>query len=186
MYKGLVQRRLETVLLASPFFRKDVKILKDVQRRATKMVSELHELPYPTRQCKLNSQLWFKEEDGMMPFWFINLLIQRHILIFFLLCLRTLVQGDITYSSPGISPQSGNGTHFLTNRVANLQNKLLPDTIATKSTNSFKNHLDNEWSTKEWKYNWESNQQHQTTSQVYIFNYVSCIINSEVSTRKNP
>ena len=54
LYKGLVWPRLETgMVLASPFFKKDAKILEDVQRRATKMVSGLHELPYPTRLCKL-------------------------------------------------------------------------------------------------------------------------------------
>ena len=54
LYKGLVQPRLETgMVLASPFFKKDAKLLEDVQRRATKMVSGLHELPYPTRLCKL-------------------------------------------------------------------------------------------------------------------------------------
>ena len=54
LYKGLVWPRPETgMVLASPFFKKDVTILEDIQRRATKMVSGLHELPYPTRLCKL-------------------------------------------------------------------------------------------------------------------------------------
>ena len=54
LHKGLVWPRLQTgMVLASPFFKKDVKIFEDVQTRATKMVSELHELPYPTRLCKL-------------------------------------------------------------------------------------------------------------------------------------
>ena len=54
LYKGLVWPRLETgMVLASPFFKKDVKILEDVQRRATKVGSGLHELPCPTRLCKL-------------------------------------------------------------------------------------------------------------------------------------
>ena len=36
------------------------------------------------------------EEDGVMPFWFINLLIQRQFLVFFLWRLRIILQGDIT------------------------------------------------------------------------------------------
>ena len=53
LYKALVWPRLETcMVLASPFFTKDVKIPEDVKRRATKMVSGLHELPYPKRLRK--------------------------------------------------------------------------------------------------------------------------------------
>ena len=54
LYKDLFSLRLETgMVLASPFFKKDAKILEDVQRRAIKMVSGLHELLYPARLCKL-------------------------------------------------------------------------------------------------------------------------------------
>jgi len=48
LYKGIVQSRLETCMVhASPLFK------KDIQRRDTKMVSGMHELPSPTRVCKL-------------------------------------------------------------------------------------------------------------------------------------
>ena len=136
------------MVLASPFFKKDAKILEDIQRRATKMVSGLHELPYPTRFCKLKLQLWFIEEDGVMPFWFINLLIQRQFLVFLPLASQdSRTRGHKLKFSRHFSSK-GQCAHFLTNRVANLWNKLLRDTVAAQTTDSFKNHLDNEWSKK--------------------------------------
>ena len=135
-----------------------------------------------------NSQLWFIEEDGVMPFWFINLLIQRQFLVFFLWRLRILVQGDITWSYPGISPQSGNTplislpTVLPTSGTNYCQIPLLPKpqtdlrTILTMNGQKKNGSITGK----------HSNQQDHTTSQVYVFNYVSCVINSGVSTRKNP
>ena len=124
-----------------------------------------------------------------MPFWFINLLIQRQFLVFFLWRLRILVQGDITRSYPGISPQSGNAPIFLPTVLSisgtnYCQIPLLPKAqtalriILTMNGQKKNGSITGKHSNR--------NQQHQTTSQVYVFNYVSCVINSGVSTRKNP
>ena len=103
-----------------------------------------------------NSQLWFIEEDGMMKFGLINLLIQRHFLIFFLwLSQDSRTRGHNLQLSRHFSSKRQRA-HFLTNRVANLWDKLMPDTLAVQTTDSFKNCLDNEWSKKELKYNWEA------------------------------
>jgi len=150
------------------------------------MVSGLHELPYPTRwnYASWNSQLWFIEEDGVMPFRFKNLLIQRQFLVFFLWCLRILVQGDTTWSYPGISPQSSNAPIFLptvlpTSGTNYCQIPLLPKPKTALRTILITNgQKKNRIITGK-----HSNQQHQTTSQVFVFNYVSCAINSGVSTR---
>ena len=134
-----------------------------------------------------NSQLWFIEEDRVMPFWFINLLIQRNFLIFFLWRLRILIQGDLTCSYPDISPQSGNMPVFLptvlpTSGANYCQIPLLPKPqTALRTVLTMNGQKKNGSITGK-----HSNQTHQTTIQVYIFNYVSCVINSGVSTRKNP
>jgi hypothetical protein len=39
--------------LASPYFKKDIKVLEDIQRYATKMISGIWELSYPARLAKL-------------------------------------------------------------------------------------------------------------------------------------
>ena len=70
--------------------------------------------------------------------------------------------------------------HFLTNRVVNLWNKLLPDTVAAQTTYSFKNHPDNEWSTKEWKYNWEELKSATSNYYNYILMTYKLICNHDI------
>ena len=54
LYKALVRPRLEVRMsLAAPFFKKDKKLLEDVQRRATKMVSNMIQFPYEERLRRL-------------------------------------------------------------------------------------------------------------------------------------
>jgi hypothetical protein len=55
LYKRLVHPKLEVgMFLASPYFKKDIKFLEDVQRRASKVTAGMQELSYPVRLSKLN------------------------------------------------------------------------------------------------------------------------------------
>ena len=142
---GLSFNKSKTELFASPFFKKDVKILEDVQRRATKMVSRLHELPYPTRLCKLKlPTLVYRRRWGDAIL--VHKLINSKALP--LASQDSCIRGHNLKLSRHFSSKLEHA-HFLTNCVANLWNKLLPDTIAAQTTDSFKNHLDNKWSKKE-------------------------------------
>ena len=54
LFKALVRPHLEVGMsLAAPFFEKDKKLLEDVQRHATKMVSSMNKFPYEERLCCL-------------------------------------------------------------------------------------------------------------------------------------
>ena len=153
------------------------------------MVSGLHELPYPTRLCmpKLPTLVYRRRwGDANLVHKLINTKAVPGLLP--LASQDSRNRGHNLKLSRHFSSKPQRA-HFLTNRVANLWNKLLPDTVAAQTTDSTKNYIENEWSKQEWKYNWEaleSESANQTTSQVYVFNYVSCVINSGVSTRKNP
>ena len=55
LYKSLVRPHLDYAMQAwSPFLEKDKKILEKVQARATKLIPEIHHLPYEERLAELN------------------------------------------------------------------------------------------------------------------------------------
>ena len=55
LYPGLVHSHMKYSVQAwSPHYRKDIEILEKVQRRATKLIPELHEKPYEERLKILN------------------------------------------------------------------------------------------------------------------------------------
>ena len=141
------------MVLASPFFKKDVKILEDDQRRATKGLTEL---PYITRLCKLKLSTLVcrrRQGDAILVHKLINSKVLPDLLP--LASQDSCTRGHNLQLFRHFSTKL-QYTHFLTNGVANLWNKLLPDTIAAHTTDSFKNHLDNKWSAKGCKYNWEA------------------------------
>ena len=54
LYKSLVRQRLEYCIQAwCPHLRKDIDLLKKVQRRATRLIYSLHDLPYYDRLKRL-------------------------------------------------------------------------------------------------------------------------------------
>ena len=132
LYKGLVWPRLETGMIhASPFFKKDVKILEDDQRKVTKMVSGLHELPYSTRLCKPKlPTLVYRRRwgDAILVHKLINSKAIPDLLR--LESRDSCTRGHNLQLSRHFSSKQ-QCTHFLTNCVANLWNKLLPDTSTT-------------------------------------------------------
>ena len=128
------------------------------------MVSGLYELPYPTRLCKAETPtLVYRRRwgDAILVHKLINTKAVPGLLPLASQDSRT--RGHNLKLSVHFSSKRQRA-HFLTNRVANLCNKLLPDTVAAQTTDSFKNHLDNEWSKKEWKYNWEALESESATS----------------------
>jgi hypothetical protein len=68
LYKALVRPRLESGMsLTSPYFKKDKEILERVQRRATKMVKNLKQMPYTERLGHLKlPTLAYRRKHGDM------------------------------------------------------------------------------------------------------------------------
>ena len=126
------------MVIVSPFFKKDARILKDIQRSATKMVSGLHELPYPTMLCKLKlPTLAYRRR------WGDAILVHKLINSKALPDLLPLASQDFCARGHNLQlsrhySSNQQQTNFLTNHVANLWNKLLPNIIASQTTNSFK------------------------------------------------
>ena len=69
LYKVLVHPRLEVGMsLAAPFFKKDRKLLEDVQHRATKMVTNMNKLSYEERLHRLKLPMLTYRQKGVTLF----------------------------------------------------------------------------------------------------------------------
>ena len=71
LYKALVHPRLEVGMsLAAPFYKKDKKLLEDVQHRATKMVSSMNKFLYEERlYCLKLLRLTYQRKRGDIISW---------------------------------------------------------------------------------------------------------------------
>ncbi len=141
----------------SPQSKKNIRLIESIQRRATKLVPELTELPYEERlrRLKLPSLVYRRNRGDMIQaFKYTNKI------------------WDVSDSPLKLSKETRTRGHthklhkgrwitavrgeFFTNRVINLWNSLPEDLVKSKDTKSFKIGLDNLWSTKSWLYDFES------------------------------
>ena len=149
LYTSLVRPRLEYGYPAwSPLYKKDCNILENVQRRATKMVPALKDLPYEDRlkSLKLPSLFYRRARGDIIE-------IYKH------------VSGLYTIETPYIrleeSPNETRGhnrrianprsnrrvrKNFLRDRAANTWNRLPADIVEAPTLNTLKNRLDKFWS----------------------------------------
>ena len=153
------------------------------------MVSGLHELPYPTRLCKLKlPTLVYRRRRGNAIL--VNKLINSKAVpgLLPLASQDSCTRKHKSRLSRHFSSKQ-QCTHFLTTVLPTsgtnyCQIPLLPKPQTALRTILTTNGKKKNGSITGKHSNW--NQQHQTTSQVYGSNYVSCVISSGVSTRKNP
>ena len=141
--------------LAAPFFKKEKKLLEDVQRRATKMVNSVNKFPYEERLCRLKlPTLTYRKKRG-------DVILTKKILcknILPGLFAQPLNSGTRGHSLklPMQHSTSRHRSHFFSQRVINLWNQSSEETVSAISTVTFKSHLDKEWLCQEFLYNWEA------------------------------
>jgi len=169
LYTSLVRPRLEYGYPAwSPLYKKDCILLENVQRRATKMVPKLKDLPYEDRLKVLNlPSLFYRRARGDI------IEIYKHI------------SGSYSIEAPYIklevSPNENRGhkckiqhprtnrrvrKNFLLDRAANTWNRLPAKIVEAPSLNTLKNRLDKFWS--QYRYGQSSPHDHYNYDRSYL------------------
>ena len=148
LYKSLVRPVLEYAnAVWGPFFSKDKEMIEKVQKRATRMISSLKNLPYEERLRALNlPSLYYRRKRGdmILVYQIFHGLVNVNPLTFFPPASMDTTRGHnfkIFKSHTSVNTRS----FFFSNRIISDWNSL-PSAIVNASTiNSFKSQLDNHW-----------------------------------------
>ena len=148
LYKAFVRPHLEYGnIVWNPFLKRQSKAIERVQRRATRLLNECKDMPYPERLQYLDLHSLKGRRlrgDLIETYKMINKLTDIDFEKLFV-----LTHSDKTRNNKGklIMGHSKSNTrkNFLSNRIVKHWN-LLPEHFKfTKNTNSFKNLVDKEW-----------------------------------------
>ena len=151
LYKTLVRPHLEYAIQAwCPYYQKDVIKLEKVQRRATKLIPSLAELPYTDRLDKLNLTTLERRRirgDMIEVFKILN----GHDIVRAEGFLE-LETGQHTDRTRGHSLKLRKPRHrtykrnmFFSSRVVDRWNRLPESVVRSHNVNIFKNRLDQHW-----------------------------------------
>ncbi len=147
LFTALVRPHLEYCNVAwSPRLLKDKRLIEAVQRRATKLVPELENLPYPERLQKLDlPSLSYRRARGDM----IEVYKYTH---GFYTVSEDLLQMDEdrtrrghTYKLKKRYCRTSTRKHFFSFRVVDSWNSLPESVVSSPTLNTFKNRLDKLW-----------------------------------------
>ena len=149
VYKTYVRPHLEYCCQAwCPYFSKDVRMIEGVQRRATKLVREIRNLPYEVRLKKL--RLYSLERRRLRGDLIETFRLMRGI---------ENVDWDQFFSRPSLDHLRGHSLklskslsacqtrqNFFSQRVVSTWNELPESVVSAENVNLFKNRLDKMWS----------------------------------------
>jgi len=145
MYKSLVRPHLEFCTAAcSPHYVKDKELLEKVQRRFTRMIPGLKDVPYYEGLQILG--LWSLEErricsDLIVVYKIINKLSNVNFDIFFEFDTNRITRGhSLKLKKKRFNTELRQ--HFFTDRIINLWNSLDEQIVSSTSLNCFKNGLE--------------------------------------------
>src|SRR5215467_11751771 len=145
LYKSLVRPHLEyCIQVWSPYLKKDIELLEKVQRRATKMISELRHLSYEQRLNRLGLITLEKRRirgDFMQAFKIIKGIDKVDYTRFFTLNVDRRTRGH-RYKLIKKRTKLAMRKNFFSQRVVSAWNKLPDRVVEVNSVNAFKNELD--------------------------------------------
>ncbi len=159
LYKSLVRPHLEYGnTIWNPTLKKVIRSVEAVQRRATKMVPELANLPYPERlqQLRLPSLVYRRHRGDMIQTY--KILHNKFDLDekqFFQTPPDGRTRGH-PYKVFKERSETAVRRDFFSRRVTDLWNELPESVVMAKDVNMFKQRLDSHWSNRDWLYDFEA------------------------------
>ena len=151
LYKMYVRPHLEyCIQVWSPYLAKDIDLLEKVQRRATKLLPSLFDLPYETRLERLGLySLYCRRQRGdlLETYKILNGYYDINPTSFFTLS-NTGHHGKLFKFRSRLLVRH----NFFTNRVVNLWNSLPADVISAPTVALFKKNLYDLWRTTRYGY----------------------------------
>lgn len=148
LYKALVRPILEYgSTIWCPMLRGDIIEVEKVQKRATKMISEVSNMSYENRlmTLRLDSLAFRRRRNDMLQiFRIINKIDNIDIANYFELQTDSMTRGHTyKFKKPHINSRIRQNTFAI--RVINDWNKLKNETVTSKTLNAFKTNLADEW-----------------------------------------
>ena len=156
LYKSLVRPHLEyATLIWSPLYKKDRKIIENVQRRATKLIRCCKNLSYPERlkKFRLPSLEYRRERSDLVQVYKILHGIDRigKDKLFTMATFRTTIGHPMKLYKE--RPRLNIRANSFSNRVANTWNQLQESVAMAPSLNAFKGRLNAHWKRHPQKFN---------------------------------
>ncbi|KAJ8035837.1 hypothetical protein HOLleu_19634 [Holothuria leucospilota] len=160
LYKSLVRPILEYGnVIWNPLFKKDILNLEKVQRRATKLVYVIKDMPYEVRleYLDLPTLIYRRARaDAIQTFKIINHLEKIDRSHFFVLSDTGYDTRHSRYSLYKRRVRTQLRHHSFSNRVINLWNSLPGDVTQAGTVDLFEIRLYKHWQTLNWKYSMDS------------------------------
>lgn len=149
VYKTYVRCHMEYCVQAwNPYYKKDIEVLEKIQKRATKLVPELRNLPYCDRLKRLNltSLVDRRRRGDLIEAYKIitgkeNIKCDKFFKFSSVQCSRTRGNSLKLYK-PRLNKGILQRVNFFSNRVVNSWNALPEYVISATTVNTFKNRLD--------------------------------------------
>ena len=145
LYKSLVRPILEYGQpVWAPFLKRQTKLIENVQRRATKLISDIKHLPYEDRLADLQlPSLKYRRLRGdlIQTFNIISKGNDQEISKFFNLNQSSCTRGH-NFKLNKVHTKTNMRMHSFTNRVINAWNNLPQDTVNAPDVDTFKKLLD--------------------------------------------
>ena len=146
LYKSLIRPRLEYCIQAwCPHLRKDIGLLEKVQRRATRLIYSLHDLPYYDRLkiFKLTTLVTRRVRGDLIEvFRIINAFEEVDFNISLKIASSTNLRGH-SLKLYKHNLRLDTRKYFFSQRVIDMWNKLDTDVIACRRVTIFKKYLEN-------------------------------------------